>query len=377
MAKETKTSALRAQPGKTQYHPNGGDDDTKQHVSFHPRHITLETFHKLLSHYPSTVERVHRGKLMLKLQSKAGKGPKRKAETKASIAPTTKAELDPSEEKHILEETDKFLQLDRWRYEVLPKIIADRANEGGQKGAAPEGAYLLKEELVDIMEWKTKHGVSRPMLMGMVKSNQVATITKSTSTAFAALPDADPVAAPNDAFPKASLDALTAPIRGVGPATASLILSIATVFSDAKKQVPFYSDDVYLWLCLSDFPEGQDVSEHKPSKHKKPNGELIAKYNMNEYRDLWNASQELRARLNNCAEEKSGHEPVSFVDIERVAYVLRNITVSDYYARQDPGASLNYVKDVESVSDQLPKESKKDSGELETRRSKRIKQEAM
>lgn len=92
---------------------------------------------------------------MLKLQSKAGKGPKRKAETKVSAAPITKTELDPSEEKNILEETDKFLQLDRWRYEVLPKIIAERANVGGQKGSAPEGAHLLKEELLDIMEWKT------------------------------------------------------------------------------------------------------------------------------------------------------------------------------------------------------------------------------
>lgn len=215
------------------------------------------------------------------------------------------------------------------------------------------------------------------MLMGMVKSNQVATITKSTSTAFAALPDVDPVVAPKDAFPKASLDALTAPIRGVGPATASLILSIATVFGDAKKQVPFYSDDVYLWLCLTDFPEGPDSKEQKPSKHKKPDGELIAKYNMNEYRDLWNASQELRARLNNGAGEKSGDGPVSFIDIERAAYVLRNIAVSDYFANQDPGAGLNIVKNMESANNQLPKESKKDSGEVGTRRSKRIKQEAM
>ncbi|KAF9248993.1 hypothetical protein DTO006G1_6333 [Penicillium roqueforti] len=372
MAKEVITRTARSQPDKSQDHHNDRENDNKQHESFHPRHITLETFHNLLSHYPSTVERVHLNKLRLKLQSKAGKGPKRKAGTKVSIAPTTKTELDPSEEKRIIEEREKFLQLDRWRYEVLPKIIAERASEGGQKESAPEGAHLLKEELIDIMEWKTKHGVSRPMLMGMVKSNQVATITKSTSTAFATLPDADPVIAPNDAFPKASLDALTAPIRGVGPATASLILSIATVFGDAKKQVPFYSDDVYLWLCLTDFPEGIHCKEQKPSKHKKPNGELIVKYNMNEYRDLWNASQELRARLNNGAGERS----VSFIDIERAAYVLRNIAVSDYYANQEPEAGLNIVKDIDSVNNQLPKESKIDSGELGTRRSKRIKQEA-
>ncbi|KAJ5359986.1 hypothetical protein N7517_009177 [Penicillium concentricum] len=367
MAKETKARTLYVRAEKSQDHPNDGDDN-KQHALFHPRHITLETFRNLLSHYSSTVERVHRGKLMLKLQSKTGKGSKRKAETKT--------EVDSSQEKHILEETNKFLQLDRWRYEALPKIIAERAGEGGQKGSVPEGAHLLKEELIDIMDWKTKHGVSRPMLMGMVKSNQVATVTKSTSTAFAVLPDADPVVAPNDAFPKASLDALTAPIRGVGPATASLILSIATVFGDAKKQVPFYSDDVYLWLCLTDFPEGQGAKEQKPSKHKKPNGELIVKYNMSEYRDLWDASQELRARLNNGG-ERSGDAPVSFIDIERAAYVLRNIAVSDYYATPDPEAGLKTVKIMDPVNSQISKESKDDSGEAGTRRSKRIKQEAM
>ncbi|KAJ5951335.1 uncharacterized protein N7479_009748 [Penicillium vulpinum] len=376
MVRETKARTLHVHSEKSQDHSNDGEDDNKQNVSFHPHHITLKTFRNLLSHYPSTVERVHRGKMTLKLQSKASKGSKRKAETKTSAAPTTKAELDPSEEKHILEETDKFLQLDRWRYEALPKIIAERANENGQKASGPEGAHLLKEELIDIMEWKTKHGVSRPMLMGMIKSNPVATITKSTSTAFAALPEVDPVVAPNEAFPKASLDALTAPIRGVGPATASLILSIATVFGDAKKQVPFYSDDVYLWLCLMDFPEGPGSKEQKPSKHKKPNGELIAKYNINEYRDLWNASQELRARLNSGAGEQPGDGLVSFIDIERAAYVLRNIAFSDYYASQDHETGINIVKDMESANSQLPKESKSDSGELGTRRSKRIKQEA-
>ncbi|CAI7583464.1 unnamed protein product [Penicillium glandicola] len=369
MVKETKRMKLQVQSEQSQDHTKGGGDDNKQDASCHPRHITLETFHNLLSRYPLTVERVHRSKITLKMQAKAGKGPKRKAETKA--------ELDPSKDKYIQDETDKFLQLDRWRYEALPKVIAERASKVDQKGSGPAGAHLLKEELIDIMEWKTKHGVSRPMLMGMVKSNQVATITNSTSTAFAAIPDADPVVSPNDAFPKASMDALTAPIRGVGPATASLILSIATVFGDAKQQVPFYSDDVYLWLCLMDFPEGQGSKEQKPSKHKKPNGELIAKYNMNEYRDLWNAAQELRARLNDSAGEKSGNGPVSFIDIEKAAYVLRNIAVSDYYANQEPEVGLDIVEDVELANSQLRKESKNDSGEPAMRRSKRMKQEAV
>lgn len=217
------------------------------------------------------------------------------------------------------------------------------------------------------------------MLMGMIKSNQVATITKAMSTAFAALPHANPILAPNDAFPKASLDALTAPLRGVGPATASLILSAATVLGDAKQEVPFYSDDVYLWLCLMDFPqtegsEGKSYTEQKNPKHKKPNGELIAKYNMNEYRDLWNSSQELRARLNKDIVDGSEANPVSFIDIERVAYVLRNLAFSNYHSDQCSEDAIGFKGSADSYPSE---ELKSDSGELGKRSSKRLKKQAM
>lgn len=231
---------------------------------------------------------------------------------------------------------------------------------------------------------RRKHGVFRPALVGMVKSNQDKTVTKSTSTAFAALPDADPILAPSEAFPRASLDALTAPLRGVGPATASLILSIATVLGDAKNQVPFYSDDVYLWLVLGDFPKAEHQVD-KPSTHKKPNGELIAKYNVNEYRDLWKYTQELRARLNKDVAESDG--PVSLIDIEKVAYVIRNIDVSGYHAGQG-SETVSQGLDVkesanskppneknepdEAIKKRKPKEEKAEK--VERRESKRLKQ---
>ena len=187
----------------------------------------------------------------------------------------------------------------------------------------------------------------RPALMGMVKSNPEKTVTQSTSNAFAILPNADPISAPAEAFPRPSLDALTAPLRGVGPATASLILSIGTIFGDAKNQVPFYSDDVYLWLVLNDFRESAD-KEEKPSMNKKPSGELIAKYNLNEYRDLWDAVQKLRARLNNevMKSQGDGREPVSLADIEKVAYVIRNIAVSGFVDQH-----LEIVSEESAVSE--------------------------
>jgi hypothetical protein len=215
--------------------------------------------------------------------------------------------------------------------------------------------------------------------MGMVKSNPDKTVTQSTSAAFTMLPDADPISAPAKAFPKSSLDALTAPLRGVGPATASLILSIGTIVGDAKNQVPFYSDDVYLWLVLDDFREYAN-QEEKPSTNKKPSGELIAKYNVTEYRSLWDAVQKLRAKLNNDIIKPQGgdHQLVSLIDIEKVAYVIRNIPVSGFVG-QDPetiseepvvSEPLNTATGTTAIN-----QKRKPKAETTTRReSKRLKQ---
>lgn len=190
--------------------------------------------------------------------------------------------------------------------------------------------------------------------MGMVRSNQNKSVVNSTSSAIAALPKEDPLLSPSEAFPKASLDAL-APLRGVGTATASLILSIATGRGEVAHQVPFYSDDIYLWLCLKDFPETEGESRAKQlissggtgdkpkkvSKFKRPNGELNVKYNMHEYQKLWDECLGLLFRLNHAVEEEAAAEDgtprfISHNDIEKVAYVLRNIAVSGFYPDVDP-----------------------------------------
>lgn len=196
--------------------------------------------------------------------------------------------------------------------------------------------------------------------MGMIKSNQEKLVFKCTSTALKSLPtikdkknstsNSNPTTIPDEVFPKQSMDDLS-PLRGVGPATASLILSIATTNAkdgetgeeSERIQVPFFSDDTYLWLCVEVFPESSVSSETvrvirnggsgngagsgkgPGSKFIKPNGELNLKYNIAEYRELWEACFELRERLS------GGGATISMADIEKVAYVLRNIALSGYY----------------------------------------------
>lgn len=133
--------------------------DTDDTPSFHPHRITRDQFQSLLSCYPTTVEQVHRRKVMLKLQPKPDKGSKRKAEKKAGSASANlrgaallrKTDFNPSEMKHIAEEVGRFLELDGWRYEGLPGVIAERIREAKNAG----DVFLSKEELVTVMEWKT------------------------------------------------------------------------------------------------------------------------------------------------------------------------------------------------------------------------------
>jgi hypothetical protein len=146
----TETGMTGPKPDCEASAPPGAEDGSQGALAFHPSHITLSTFNRLLACYPRTVEQVHRNKLIQKLQSKQKSKPKRKsAETSTDAldtTPTQKTDLTSAEEKHIQDDLDTFLKLDRWRYETLPKKLAKR--KGNE-------AHLTKDELVDIMAWKT------------------------------------------------------------------------------------------------------------------------------------------------------------------------------------------------------------------------------
>lgn len=201
-----------------------------------------------------------------------------------------------------------------------------------------------------------KHGIFRPTLLGMVKTNPAKTVQKATSDAFTAVntttPAKDETETENNdrpettdpavSFPKSSLDALMKPLRGVGIATASLLLSVGTIH-DPEHEAPFYSDHTYLWLCMKEFPgretrlgpESEKTDVHKPGKKAgkfKPNGEINVKYDVSEYQSLWTAVNDLRARLN---ETESSTGKVACADIEKVAFVLRYIDVSGYWEEYD------------------------------------------
>ncbi|KAK9656114.1 hypothetical protein HCH54_000802 [Aspergillus fumigatus] len=323
---------------------------------FSPSHITIDTFNNLLARYSNTVKTVIRRKETARATKAATAREKKtrgKGKKHAADSATSEHTLTPDEKKSIDNQVRAYMALDELRYATLPARVRERATAAatateGKESKTDVSGYLEKDELVQLIEWKLKHGVYRPTLLGLVRSNQAAIVRRTTASAFATVPASDPMAdlasaevepegeaeGSDSAFPKHSLETLTAPLRGVGPATASLILSVAT------EAAPFYSDDVFLWLCLGMFPSPDATAEDGGRKKGgmsnriRPNGELNVKYNIPEYRQLWEAVRRLRARL---AAQSS--DAVSCADVEKVAFVLRHYDVSRYPVEDGPPAA--------------------------------------
>ncbi|KAK8008576.1 hypothetical protein PG991_011127 [Apiospora marii] len=180
-------------------------------------------------------------------------------------------------------------ELDKFRYETAVKLF----------GSEEPKRAMQHDDVKSLVEWKfdRRHGKFRPTLMKLVASNDTDFVSDTIAGAMSAYwkaPDASK-----------ALDGI-AKLKGVGPATASLLLSVHDPGS-----VIFFSDEAYYWLC------------HDAKM-------CPIKYNAREYQDLNSATQKLVERLG-----------VSATDIEKVAYVVMRKTHDDatsHSARAIPAA---------------------------------------
>lgn len=145
-----------------------------------------------------------------------------------------------------------------------------------------------------------------------MQSNDEDMIKETTSSAFALLPSSP-----------ASKDVLAAfkvlnKLKGVGPATASLLLSVAN-----PESVPFFSDELFRWYMWDEpgSPEGWKRG---------------IKYSVKEYEALFARVEELRKRLN-----------IRAVDAEKVAWVLGKESVNVDADNEEEGDSTPPEKSVE------------------------------
>lgn len=96
--------------------------------------------------------------------------------------------------------------LDHWYRETLPALIASR----------PPKPYITLQELIQATRWKMKRGVWRQRNLLLVSGNPEQAVEETSRQAFAAVPDYRK--------PVARISSLA----GVGPATASAVLSAHT-----------------------------------------------------------------------------------------------------------------------------------------------------
>jgi hypothetical protein len=112
--------------------------------------------------------------------------------------------LDRYEEVVTLQGVDRLPDLDRWYREELPRAIARRD---------PRSVTLA--ELVRLTEWKMARGVWRAPNLVLVRSNDADDVREMSEEALAAMP-----------HPTKPISLLSK-LRGVGPATASAVVSAA------------------------------------------------------------------------------------------------------------------------------------------------------
>ncbi|KAK9826454.1 hypothetical protein WJX81_000086 [Elliptochloris bilobata] len=119
-----------------------------------------------------------------------------------------------------------LLELEKWYYAELPQIVGKRGNK-----------HVTGAELAKLMEWKLARSKWRPRLQAYVEALPAEAVVEASTAAFAALgPSAE-----NEAALKSAINALTV-LKGVGPATASAVLSAG------DSAAPFMSDEALAML---------------------------------------------------------------------------------------------------------------------------------
>ena len=195
--------------------------------------------------------------------------------------------------------------LERQRLHVIPEALHARKDGG-----------LQKDKLVILMDWKLSHGTFRPSLKKLINENDADDVRVITTDAFEMY----------EKEPENIKEAISqlCKLRGVGPATASLILNCR----DPNK-IPFFSDELFRWAFWND-KSGWDQS---------------IKYTAKEYLQLHTRVQELRKRLD-----------VSALNIEKVAYVLGKTAIEPTVVTKPAKRSASDVE-AEDVTREIDKPS--------------------
>ncbi|KAF7902465.1 hypothetical protein EAF00_002368 [Botryotinia globosa] len=174
-------------------------------------------------------------------------------------------------------------ELDRFRYVEAPAKFKDGSNT------------FSIEDITKLVDWKLRHGAYRPGFLKKVGKNSDELVEAATKDAFDYYKT-------NPTDIGVVINKLKDPLMGIGPATASLILSVR--YPD---HVTFFSDECFKWLV--------NDGEHKPTP----------KYNVAEFEKIHAAAKSLATRLR-----------VNPLQIEKVAFVIIKETEPVLVPREKP-----------------------------------------
>ncbi|KAL9006905.1 MAG: hypothetical protein Q9188_000360 [Gyalolechia gomerana] len=206
---------------------------------------------------------------------------------------------------------EKIQPLEPLRYLEIPEAVAQRKTAGE--------AFLEKTELQSLVEWKlySVQPPPRPPFLPKkainaqhVQRSPLTNLQENSAPSAPVSPNSSPRILP---LSKAITTLCT--LKGVGPATASLILSCYD-----PTTVPFFSDELFRWLHWED----TDTQSNNGSKKRRKNGgdgqgwERKIKYTAKEYFSVFEKTTALRERLS----EESGKN-FRAVDVERAALGIK------------------------------------------------------
>ncbi|KAI9671375.1 MAG: hypothetical protein M1831_004284 [Alyxoria varia] len=258
-------------------------------------------------------------------------------------------EITPAAVRDLVKQYDSLLpddlkELDQQRYIDIPAAVARRKQdpEAAKKKESDthrnlaEPPYITKDELVTLVKWKLKHGTFRPKLLSLASSNSEEDVRQVSSKAFEIIPDALIAAAPRLKSLHNSVEILTK-LKGIGPATASLILSVYD-----PRDISFFSDPLFKWSSTNiDTSAFCDANMNVQEDKVLPcfNSKWSIRYDRGEYYKLnesvayWRSCELVPEWRNEKVDEKDCRD-ISCIDLEKAAWVLARL---DAVGEERPG----------------------------------------
>lgn len=152
--------------------------------------------------------------------------------------------------KELSDQTTKKFNKEQWTLQELDNWVLSELPEKLET-MQTETLHLDKDELVSLMDWKLAKGKFRPTLPKLIASNTSTQVQEATTEGFKIFMQLVKDPWPLDDYKltlRNSMKALCV-LKGVGPATASLLLSLLHKVTDWAP--PFFSDEAFMY-CYRD-----------------------------------------------------------------------------------------------------------------------------